>query len=527
MSEYGMIYDTSDVKKQLNEANRDYIGRKTWENLYAGIDIAEKQQINSLKQDYAKAMSDAYATAYNNKVAIGSSNLGQGYKIDAIDDIDIALQEAYDTYRRNYLQGESEIKAASAEAAENVDKALTEQAEYIKKFANAPYEYLKYLFDKYNEGNPEDNIFLTNDLWKRYTYEEKDEKGNLTGERLLKSWEDIVSYGAYDEYTDEFGNKQKEWTGLYDADNNLTIKGVDFYDQMMNYEATHAGYSFGEWLANYDEDLYNWSRSYNPYDYTADQRNIGSFRTMVGLTSKDQEYSFIERFGGISRKELDSMYSKFSDKAAELNQKVSNDNGRGSKGILEEYKGLSNDIANLTEKLGIKDSIEKEMGMSFNELGDYLYKLTENSLSNGDIWWQTLLGAVGAGGLSSAGSAIAYKTAAKLAAKGTTAALTGAGLSSAAASGLTSTAASAGLSSAFTGTAAASSSVPVVGWIIAAVTAAAAATYGAVSTAESIKAQNRQFAEAGRNAYNNLVANLIEYSRAQQRQKQIEWNKAN
>lgn len=505
MSEYGMIYDTSSIKQQLKEANRDYIGRKTWENLYAGIDIAEKQQIGVLKQDYAKAMSDAYATAYKNKVAVGASNIGQGYKAEAIDDIDIALQEAYDTYRRNYLQGESEIQTASAEAVENVNEALTEQAEYTKKFANAPYEYLKYLFDKYNEGNPEDNIFLTNDLWKRYTYEEKDEEGNLTGERLLKPWEDIAAYGSYDEYTDEFGNKQKEWTGLYDDAGNLTIKGADFYDQMMNDLSQKGGYSFGEWLANYDEDLYNWSQSYNPYDYTADQRNVGSFRTMVGLTSTDQTYSFIERFGGISRKELDSMYSKFSDKAAELNQKVSNDNGRGSKGILEEYKGLSKDIADLTDKLGIKDSIEQEMGMSFDELGDYLYNLTENALSNGDIWWQTLLGAVGAGGTAGAASAVALTAGAKLGAAGATTATT-----------------------ALLGTAAgASSSVPVVGWIIAAVIAATAATYGAVSTAENIKTQNKQFAEAGRNAYNTLVTNLIEYSQAQQRQKQIEWNKAN
>lgn len=501
MSEYGMIYDTSSIKQQLKEANRDYMGRKTWENLYAGIDIAEKQQISVLKQDYAKAMSDAYATAYNNKVAIGASNIGQGYKAEAIDDIDIALQEAYDTYRRNYLQGESEIQAASAEAAESVDKALTEQAEYTKKFADAPYEYLKYLFDKYNEGKAEDNIFLTNDLWKRYTYEEKDEEGNLTGERLLKPWEDIAAYGSYDEYTDEFGNLQKEWTGLYDDAGNLTIKGADFYDQMMNDLAQKGGYSFGEWLANYDEDLYNWSQSYNPYDYTADQRNVGSFRKMVGLTSTDQTYSFIERFGGISRKELDSMYSKFSDKAAELNQKVSNDNGRDSKGILEEYKGLSKDIADLTDKLGIKDSIEQEMGMSFDELGDYLYNLTENSLSNGDIWWQTLLGAVGAGGTAGAASAAALSAGAKLGAAGATTALYG--------------------------TAASASSVPVVGWIVAAVIAATAATYGAVSTAENIKTQNKQFAEAGRNAYNTLVTNLIEYSQAQQRQKQIEWNKAN
>lgn len=218
------------------------------------------------------------------------------------------------------------------------------------------------------------------------------------------------------------------------------------------------------------------------------------------------------------------MYSKFSDKAAELNRKVSEDNGRGSKEILEEYKGLTNDIADLTERLGIKDDIEKEMGMSFDQLGEHLYKLTESALSNGEIWWQTILGAFGASEILGGGAAVGAMYGAKVGAIGAKTALTGAGLGSA----FTGSAAgaSAGLSSAFTGSAAAASSVPVAGWIAVAVIAAAAATYGAVSTAKNLKAQNRQWANDGRIAYNNLVTNLIEYSRSQQRQKQIEWNKA-
>ena len=28
-----MIFDTNTIKSQLSEANRDYMGRKTWENL--------------------------------------------------------------------------------------------------------------------------------------------------------------------------------------------------------------------------------------------------------------------------------------------------------------------------------------------------------------------------------------------------------------------------------------------------------------------------------------------------------------
>lgn len=495
MSEYGMIYDTSSIKNQLKEANRDYTGRKTWENLYSSIDLSEKQQINALKQDYAKAMSAAYSTAYQNKAAIANSNLGQGYKVSAIDDVDAALQKAYAKYQQDYLKDTSKIESTANEAYENVNSALTEQAEYTKKFANAPYQYLQYLFDKYNEGSDKDNIFLTNDLWKRYTYEETDDEGNLTGERALKSWEDIKNYGAYEEYIDNDGAKQKEWTGLFDDSGNLTIKGADFYDQMMNDLAQKGGYSFGEWLSTEDEDLYNWSKSYNPYDYTTDQSNAGSFRTMVGLTSTDQTYSFIERYGGMSKKELDSKYSKFTNKVNELNDKIKNN--KNGKTILEEYKALTSDIETLTDKLGITDDIESQMNMTFDQLASTLYNLTENAYSSSDIWWQSLGSAFGTGFLTSSAEAAALKAGA-----------------------------SAAVASAFP-LARASASVPVVGWIVAALIATGAAVYSGISTANNLKAQNKQLATQGQTAYNNLVKNLVDYSQQQRRQKQIEWNKAN
>lgn len=468
MAEYGMIYDTSDIKKQLVNANRDYTGRKTWENLYSSVDLAKRQQLGELEQDYAKAISDAYAASYQSDVAIASSNLGQGYKQLALDETEIALQQAYDSYRQNYLQGVGEIEEASAEAKTNINAALTEQAEFTKQFANAPYEYLQYVFDKYAEGDDADNIFLTDEMWKRYTYTDE------TGETLLKSWEDIAAYGAYEEHADAFGNLQKEWTGLYDESGNLTIKGADFYDQMINqlaYEGSDL--SFGKWLAETNEELYNWSQSYNPYDYTEAGTNVGSFKTLVGLTSTDEEYSFIERFGGISRNELDVMYSKFTDKA---NESVDT-SGKNSKNTLSQYVSLTNELKTLTDNLGITESLENEMGMSFDDLAKYIFDLQSGTKSNKDMWLQGV---------------------------GTSLMSTGSGMAG-------------GLAASFNPA----------GAIIGGIAGLLTSTVTAAMQSKKTKRQNVELAKAGHKAYNDLVRELVAYSYSQQRQKQGEFYKRN
>ena len=159
MSKYGMIFDTSDIKSQLAEANRDYYGRKVWENLYGSIDYAKQKQLGKLQQDYSSAVNEAYASAYLANQNIAASNLGVGYKAAASEANDLALEEAYNTYRQKYLAGVSEVESLSAKQTQNVTNALDEQAKYESAFAEKPYEYLQYVFDKYSEGDSANNIF--------------------------------------------------------------------------------------------------------------------------------------------------------------------------------------------------------------------------------------------------------------------------------------------------------------------------------------------------------------------------------
>lgn len=475
MAQYGMIYDTASIKSQLAEANRDYYGRKTWEDLYGSIEYAKQKQIEQLEQDYSTAMAEAYASAYRANQGIAASNLGEGYKAAAMEETDIALEEAYNAYKQNYLSGVAEIESAAAQQTQTVTNALTEQAEYIRDFANTPYQYLQYVFEQYGEGEQSENIFYNEEMWKRYTKEVKDEQGNLTGERELKSWEEIADYGAYEEITDEFGNVQKQWTGLYDEQGNLTIKGADFFDQMINQLAYEGrGISFGQWLAENNQELYDWSQSYNPYDYTEAGSNIGSFKTMVGLTSTDEKYTFMERFGGLSKSEVDKMYSGFTSKLTELNSKVMQSSGRDAKEITNEFTDLTAEIGKLTDQLGITADIESELGMSLDDLGKYLANNASNAVSNGDIWWQ---------GILTTGSSIGVGAAIGAKAGGGWGALAGA----------------------------------IVGTIVGVISG--------ISGSEQTKAQNRALAQASRDAYDDLVTTLITYSQNKQRQAQIDYYK--
>ena len=497
MAQYGMIYDTATIRSQLAEANRDYYGRKTWEDLYGSIDYAKQKQIGQLEQDYSNAMAEAYASAYRSNQGIAASKLGEGYKVAAMEENDLALEEAYNAYRQNYLSGVAEIETAAAQQTQTVTDALNKQSEYIKDYANAPYQYLQYLFELYGEGDQSENIFYNEELWKRYTKEVKDEQGNLTGERELKSWDEIVNYGAYEEITDEFGNTQKQWTGLYDDHDNLTIKGADFFDQMINSSAYEGrGVSFGQWLAENNQELYDWSQDYNPYDYTAARSNAGSFNTMVGLTSTDEEYTFMERFGGLSKSEVDKMYSGFTSKLTEINDKIAKSSGQNSKEITNEFTDLTAQIGKLTDQLGITEDIENELGMSLDDLGKYLANNASEAVSNGDIWWQGILNTLEYTGSGAAiGAVVGAKT-------GTTAG----------------TALLPGL-----GTAAGAGAGTLVGAISGAISGLIAGIGTSIGQSEQTKEQNRALAQASRDAYDNLVITLITYSQNKQRQAQIDY----
>lgn len=348
MAEYGNITTRSSVKQSLMEANKDYLGRKSWEQLYGSIDLAKQQQISELQQDYTKDVANAYASAYNQNAAIASSNLGQGYKLSAMESVDDALAKAYETYRSNYLQGVSEAESYASKATAGVTEALDTQTENTQTMLYKPYEYLTWLREQYAEGDTEKDIFLNDLLWKQYMKDEVDEQGNVTGNKVLMSWDELQAK-------------------MYDAEGNLTDFGTDFYDKMLNkMSVEQPSLGFNKWLAENDEKLYDWFASANPYDYSYDNRNIGSFKKLLGMKSDDYTYSFIERSGAFTSKELDDLFGKFINASSELTAPELDKEKQ--KTTAETYKNLTAELKTLTDKLGITKSLEKELGVSMTEL---------------------------------------------------------------------------------------------------------------------------------------------------------------
>lgn len=380
---YGPVYTSESLKQQLKNANRDYYGRKTWQDLYGNISLAEQQSLSTLKQDYTSAIGEAYTSSLKNEQNILSSNLAEGYKTEALVANENALEEAFMAYKQNYLSNVAEIESNTGKANQQVTSALETEANYTKLMAEAPYQYLQYMYKNYG-----DTELFNEQLWKRYLNEtpilnekgeqQYDEQGNLLYDRSLKSWEEIVNLGARDK-------KTGEWIGLFDASGNLTIKGQDFYDQMMNqmsYEGRNE--SFWSWLNKENEELYNWSQSYNPYDYTEQGSNIGSFRTMLGLTSTDEQYQFIERFGGMSEKEIDNMFNKFTNKIEQFNEDAWN-----AKNFTQNVNNVVKEIKNLTVELGIDEDFEKDVG-GWDNLETDLEKLISQTKTSSEQGFKNL-----------------------------------------------------------------------------------------------------------------------------------------
>jgi len=329
------------AKKQLKELNRDYLGRQTWEKMYGQIDLGAQQAESALTYDYAKAIGEAYQSSIAAEQNIMASNLGQGFKEQAMYSNEQALQEAYNSYLQNYQKGISEIETSATKATGEVTSALETEAANTKLMQESAYNYLQYLYQNYS-----DNPMFQEELWKRYLTGEGDET-------RLKTWEELSPE-------------------LYDAEGNLTIKGADFYDQMMNQisQGTYGDVTkygnitdYYDWLKSENADLYDWAKSYNPYDYsmyydttTGQFTNTreGSFKTMVGLTSSDQTYSFIERYGGMNEQDVNKMFSKFSDIVNTFDS-----DAYEAKSSINKLKDMTNNIRDISKELGIEKEIEK------------------------------------------------------------------------------------------------------------------------------------------------------------------------
>lgn len=370
MAKSGAVWTANNVASQLYNQNRDYNNRLTWQTALANNTIAAGKAQSQLIKDYTDASADAYVSYLRNKNNIENSAIvGQG-KDRLLSENDLALQEAYDSYRTQLAEGSAQVASAAAESEQAITNALNEQAKYTADYANAHWDYLKQLYYDYTQG---ENKIFDSKLWSKYIVqrpvldadgnEMHDDKGNVITEPRLMTREELAST-------------------LYDDDGNLTMAGVDFYDQIENAIAqSGTGMSWGDYLAENNEELFNWAQSYNPYNYTFEGTNAGTFRTMVGMAADDNQWSFIERYGGMTEEQLKSNFDGFYTAIKKLN---SIDTEEHADKAVKALQDVNNELWTLAEDLGLDGQME-ELGISRQTTQEILYQAYDDIYTHGEL----------------------------------------------------------------------------------------------------------------------------------------------
>lgn len=316
----GYTITKSDYEKQLREQSKSLTGGKTWAELYQSNYLAGERAKAIAEESYLDAAAQAYQSSLGQRSNILGSNLGQGYKQQALTDTDLALQEAYNTYMNNYAEKANEIASSVAANASKFDEAVASEAEWMEKTGQSVEDYFKYLYNTYYTVDEESGIGILNkdyesvnpfvqneEIWGRYLKHPVTEKGEDTSSYMLKSPEELNAM-LYD--IDEQGNRV------------LNTLGQDFYDMVMNYMPTPIydkngklvrtdiaqAKSYGDYLQEKDKDLYNYLTSSDLYNINTAGSKFGTFKELMGLDANDYEYSWLERAGGMSREEVDKLF---------------------------------------------------------------------------------------------------------------------------------------------------------------------------------------------------------------------------
>lgn len=316
----GYTITKSDYEKQLREQSKSLTGGKTWAELYQSNYLAGERAKAIAEESYLDAAAQAYQSSLGQRSNILESNLGQGYKQQALTDTDLALQEAYNTYMSKYAEKANEIATSVASNASKFDEAVASEAEWMEKTGQSVEDYFKYLYNTYYTVDEESGVGILNkdyesvnpfvqneEIWGRYLKHPVTEKGEDTSKYMLKSPEELNAM-LYD--IDKQGNRV------------LNTLGQDFYDMVMNYMPTPIydkngklvrtdiaqAKSYSDYLQEKDKDLYDYLTSSDLYNINTAGSKFGTFKELMGLDANDYEYSWLERAGGMSREEVDKLF---------------------------------------------------------------------------------------------------------------------------------------------------------------------------------------------------------------------------
>lgn len=389
---------TSDQAKKFLQSMRGATGSRSFGSLYAANELAGMKAEQQVEQQYGEQIGQAYKSAMAQRSNILSSNLGTGYKEAMLGDTDKYLTQAYNQYMSKLSESKQAITSSVSKTDEEVTKELEKQAANVLEYNKAAPKYADYYMNwlKTNLSEEEYAKAINSPDWRNYLtadfgddaetqakYNELaalEEAGTLSPEQeaelkqlrtsyyRLKSEQELATPAYVEEVDPETGEKFKHWTSIVDDQGNLTEAGINYYDFLENYAATRqgSGPSWEQYLSETNPELLDWAKTYNPYlAGTNDPFWAGTMRTAHGTMSDDYKYTFLERFGGLGQKEVNTV---FGDMTKLANKSINDIEVSDVKGLVGQYRKLA-------EQVGIEnvdwEAIDKEVDTYLQSIKEY------------------------------------------------------------------------------------------------------------------------------------------------------------
>ena len=388
---------TSDQAKKFLQDMRNATGSRSFGSLYAANELAGMKAEQQVEQQYGEQIGQAYKSAMAQRSNILSSNLGTGYKEAMLGDTDQYLSKAYDQYMSKLSESRQKIASNVGKANEAVTSELEKQAANVLEYNKASSKYADYYINWLKNNLSEEEYLETINRpdWRNYMtadfgddaetqarYDELaalEEAGTLSPEQeaelkqlrasyyRLKSEQELATPAYVEEVDPETGEKFKHWTSIVDDQGNLTEAGINYYDFLENYAATRqgAGPSWEQYLSETNPELLDWAKTYNPYlAGTKDPFWAGTMRTAHGTMSNDYKYTFLERMGGLSSKQIDSVFGNLNNLANKSMDDIT----------VDDAKQLASKYRKLAEQTGIEgvdwEAVEKEIDTKLQNIDE-------------------------------------------------------------------------------------------------------------------------------------------------------------
>ena len=245
----GSIFTGDVIKSQLEDANRNYYGQRTWAKLFGDLDLSKQLGTENLIRNYGTIMGEAYKASKANESAILAGNAFQGFKQAALDENQLALEKAYDSYMSQYLSDQQALNKGIAQERAALNQELDTLAQRTADYGNAHFDYLQALWNKHEAGELNFNPFELAQFQK-FLAPQLDADGNP----VLDAEENPIM---------TFRPMSEIQASLFDKAGNITQEGIDFFD-MLEHDQHLNAYSFADYLSEADKELYEWGRSEIP-----------------------------------------------------------------------------------------------------------------------------------------------------------------------------------------------------------------------------------------------------------------------